>query len=491
MKKLIPGLALLFNILLAVSQNRDRQSERQGRDRKGGRRGGQARNNVRPTPVFVTEVPERDYDHILGRPTADSITLSLAAYRTGEFSLEYGLESGSYLVKRDIGPLVSGEVKDVDILSLRGNWRYYYRVQHRMPGDDSYHHSDEFTFHTQRPSGRSFRFTIQADSHLDSGVVPEKYERTLANALTDQPDFHIELGDTFMVDKYGDYRQSSKQYLAQRYYFSRLCHSVPQFFVLGNHDGEFGYRDTGGWSAGMRLKYFPNPIPNHFYTGNEDRHRTLGYLEDYYAWNWGDALFVVLDPFWYTTQRRGDQWSKTLGARQYHWLKKTLESSDASFKFIFIHYLVGGLNNETRGGKSIAHLYEWGGRNKDGQNEWNEKRPNWSMPIHDLLTQNNVSIVFHGHDHLYAKEDLDGIVYQEVPQPGHRRFGNTRNAEEYGYRDGVVLSSSGHLRVSVSSSKCQVEYIYSFLPEEERNGHRNGEIAHSYSIHAKDSKENH
>ena len=28
------------------------------------------------------------------------------------------------------------------------------------------------------------------------------------------------------------------------------------------------------------------------------------------------------------------------------------------------------------------------------------------------------SIVFHGHDHLYARQDLDGIVYQEVPQPG-------------------------------------------------------------------------
>jgi hypothetical protein len=39
------------------------------------------------------------------------------------------------------------------------------------------------------------------------------------------------------------------------------------------------------------------------------------------------------------------------------------------------------------------------------------------MPIHQLLVRNKVAAVFHGHDHLFAKQDLDGIVYQEVPQP--------------------------------------------------------------------------
>lgn len=210
------------------------------------------------------------------------------------------------------------------------------------------------------------------------------------------------------------------------------------------------------WSATMRKNYFPNPIPNEFYTGNNDKHRTLGHLEDYYAWEWGDALFIVLDPFWYTTNRRGNQWSKTLGEQQYHWLKQTLETSDSKFKFVFLHYLVGGLNNETRGGKSIAHLYEWGGWNQQGQYEWTQMRPGWEMPIHDLLKANGVSIVFHGHDHLFA--------------------------EEYGYRDGVILSSSGHLRIGVSEEKVVVDYVYSFLPNEERGRLKNGQIAHSYTV---------
>ena len=97
----------------------------------------------------------------------------------------------------------------------------------------------------------------------------------------------------------------------------------------------------------------------------------------------------------------------------------TLETSDHKFKFVLLHYLVGGLNNETRGAKSIAHLYEWGGHNADGVNEWRAMRPGWEI---SLLVKNIV--VFHGHDHLYAKEELDGVIYQEV------RFGNTRSALE-------------------------------------------------------------
>jgi hypothetical protein len=468
-----------------TDDNRDNGQGR--RPRGGGSRGGQTRGIMMPTPAFRTEVPERSFDHILGRPTDSSVTVSVAAYQALEFYIEHGSSSGQYPGRIAVGSLAAGQTKEVDISSLRANTRYFYRLRHRASNGD-YTTSPEYTFHTQRAPGSPFVFTVQADSHLDFGIVPEKYEQTLANALADKTDFHIELGDTFMVDKYTDYRRADKQYLAQRYYFSRLCHSAPLFFVLGNHDGEFGHRDTGGrdnmavWSANMRKTYFPNPSPNDFYTGNQDRHRELGQLEDYYAWEWGDALFVALDPFWYSTNRRGGQWAKTLGERQYNWLKRSLENSDAQFKFIFLHYLVGGLNNETRGAKSIAHLYEWGGHNTEGVNEWKQQRPGWEMPIHDLLVKHNVSVVFHGHDHLYAREELDGIVYQEVPQPGHRRFGNTRSASEYGYRDGVILSSSGHVRVTVSAAKAVVDYVYSFLPNEERNGLKNGQVADSYTI---------
>ncbi len=82
---------------------------------------------------------------------------------------------------------------------------------------------------------------------------------------------------------------------------------------------------------------------------------------------------------------------------------------------------------------------------------------------------------------LYAKEEMDGIIYQAVPQPGHPRFGNVRSAEEYGYQ-GEVISSSGHLRINVSSDSARVDYVRAYLPKDETSRRTNGEISASYIV---------
>ena len=67
-------------------------------------------------------------------------------------------------------------------------------------------------------------------------------------------------------------------------------------------------------------------------------------------------------------------------------------------------------------------------------------------------------------------QDLDGIVYQLVPQPGHPK-GSSRNAAEYGYKSGVILGGSGHLRVTVAANNAQVDYV-----------RVDKSVAHSYKI---------
>ena len=54
------------------------------------------------------------------------------------------------------------------------------------------------------------------------------------------------------------------------------------------------------------------------------------------------------------------------------------------------------------------------------------------------------------------------MIYQEVPQPGHPR-GTTRSAAEYGYRGGVILPSSGILRVRVTPTETAVDYLQTKL----------------------------
>jgi hypothetical protein len=350
--------------------------------------------------------------------------------------------------------------------------------------------SDEFTFHTQRSPGSSFVFTVQSDSHLDENTSGEVYLQTLANARKDSPDFHFELGDTFMTGKYVRPELSEPQYLAQRFYLGSLCHSAGLFFALGNHDGESGSRGSTIWATKTRKKLFPNPAPDGFYTGNEQSEKEVGLPEDYYQWKWGDAQFIVLDPFRYTTQRGrdGNNWSWTLGDKQYHWLKASLENVSAKYRFVFLHHLVGGAVTNSRGGVEVASLWEWGGRGASGENEFSKYRPGWDAPIHDLLVKHGVSIVFHGHDHLFIKQDLDGIVYQLVPQPGHPRTGHTNSAAEYGYLSGEIQSSSGYIRVRVDPDSARADYVRTYLPTSESQRNRNGEVSFSYLVPSRSGK---
>jgi hypothetical protein len=322
--------------------------------------------------------------------------------------------------------------------------------------------------------------------------------------LADSPDFHLDLGDTFMCEKHtgplialvqsaSDWATVNARYVYERANFGVISESVPLFLVNGNHEGELGWLLDGTaqnlpiWVTLARQKYFPNPVPDSFYSGDSTSESYVGQRAAWYAWTWGDALFIVLDPFWYTTTKTNNNgWVYTLGSRQYEWLKSTLSSSTARFKFVFIHNLVGGLGGQMRGGVEAAPYYEWGGLNSDGTSGFASKRSTWSMPIHQLLVTYGVTAVFHGHDHLYAKQDLDGIVYQEVPQPSAVNFSNvaTLAAESY-YAAGTILASSGHMRVMVTPTKITAEYVRAWLSKNETSTRKNRQVDDSWSIDAK------
>jgi hypothetical protein len=190
-------------------------------------------------------------------------------------------------------------------------------------------------------------------------------------------------------------------------------------------------------------------------------------------------LFIVIDPYWYTKTK--PDWGWTLGVDQYNWLKSVLTTSHARFKFVFCHQLVGGSGTDGRGGSEFVDLFEMGGRNTDLSWGFDKYRVGWSKPIHTLLMENNATIYFHGHDHFYAKQDKDGIVYQEVPQPSLKTYA-TNPAAQYGYVNGVIIPSRGYLLVTVSDTTTKVEYIRTYLPSEENAQRHNRDVSHSYTI---------
>ncbi|MGB2499924.1 MAG: YHYH protein [Mariniblastus sp.] len=494
-----------------ANQDRERNGQQKGNQQRGGKNQSGSRLGGYETPPPANNVPKHDYNILLGRPTDTSITVSVLLFDNADALISYGDSPDEISTNTKPHKVVAGTPVEIEIDGLKPNQDYFYQLKYRNAGQTQTKTSNVYSFNTQRAPTSSFRFTVQADSHLDENTSGDVYLTTLRNALRDDSDFHVALGDTFMTGKYVRPELAEPQYLAQRYYLGSLCHSTPLFFCLGNHDGESskggrGKSKSGGknrnrddqeivenptrnWSVDARKKYIPNPFPNlkdtkSFYSGNEVIVDNVGQIEDYYAWDWGNSLFIVLDPFWYSggqSRTEGNHWHQTLGDAQYRWLEKTLSTSKAKFKFVFIHHLIGGADRNNRGGVHSAPFFEWGGKELDGTDTFSKNRPKWKLPIHDLLVKNDVSVVFHGHDHLYAKEELDGIIYQAVPQPGHPRFGNVRSAEEYGYH-GEVISSSGHLRISVSSDFARVDYVRAYLPKDETSQRTNGEIGSSYLI---------
>ena len=202
---------------------------------------------------------------------------------------------------------------------------------------------------------------------------------------------------------------------------------------------------------------------------------------------WGDALFVALDPYWFThsRSRKADGgWGRTLGEEEYLWLKETLEQSSSIFKFVFIHDLVGGTEDSMRGGAEAAKYFEWGGDDPDSRYLFDEMRPGWGEPIHELLKRSGVNIVFHGHDHFFAHQEYDGVTYQLVPQPSRSTGGDsTRMANEYGYNQGSFLPSSGYLKVAVTSHTTVVSYVQMPTMRNRGEGHPEPRIDYEYKVY--------
>ena len=454
--------------------------------------------------LFLRETDAPPFDVLLGRPTDQSIAISILATNDLEAYCEFGPDPDMAAGCSALLHLTANDPGEVTLDGLQANGLYSYRICYRVPGATNFSATAARTFHTRRAEPNSFTFAIEADPHhLDND--PAVWQVALSNMLADNPDFLIDLGDTFMDEKIGATTYAEVAQLRRDVrtgFFGLIGHSVPLFLVNGNHDAELGWlldgttNNLAGWGAAARNEYFPCPQPGGFYSGRTELEPPLpGARDGFYSFRWGGALFVMLDPFWFATTKPGagpDIWDWTLGANQYAWLRETLSNSTAALKLVFIHHLVGGgFDGAARGGLEFAKYGEWGGFNINDTWGFDSHRPGWTMPIQNLLLSNGVNAVFHGHDHLFVKQDLDGdgdgraeLVYQEVPQPSRINYNNTVDAATYGYTNGIIQGNSGHLRVTVSSSNAVVDYVRAYLPEDEGHGNTNRMVTYSYTLPA-------
>ncbi len=503
----------------------------------------------------ASDGPASTFSQILGRPSDKSVSISVLSAVAGEAFVEYGVESGVYATNTPVRTVDAGVPAEFDLAGLLPGTSYVYRVQTRLAGAAAFTSRGESSFRTQRKRGETFIFDVQGDSHperLGKMYDPELYVQTMNNVANDGPDFYFLMGDDFSIERLIEQGNKSQDavdaiYAQQRGFLGIVGKSTPLMLVNGNHEQAAKYLLDGTANsfavlAGKaRTTFFPLPAPGGIYTGNTKPVEHIGLLRDYFAWEWGDALFVVIDPYWHSdvpvdneagvralqrdagrggggrgaelenaaggeqaASRRGkgnrDLWQITLGDEQYKWLQSTLTESNARFKFVFSHHVSG----TGRGGVEVAPFYEWGGQDRrgggggrnrqvaaDAQPEavpargldrFFQARPTWEKPIHALMRDTGVTIFFQGHDHLYARQELDGVIYQTCPNPADPTF-TAFNREAY--KSGDIFSNSGHLRVTVTGGEdasCRVEYVRSARTGDEAEHGKNGSIVHAYTV---------
>lgn len=404
---------------------------------------------------------------LLYAPTADGIRIAAVLAERDDVHVEVCAE-GTEATARFAGRLAGEDVVAFEVGGLRPATRYGYRM---VRGTTEL---ADGSFTTARPPGQAFSFDVITDTHvfvrdfsprelarypLDPDELAEYsaqkahaeqvLPRVAANVAADAPDFLVHLGDVIDLHGLGNFNDPPpdasfirRGYLDYRRLLGALPTRVPHVLAIGNWDGENGDYPRADIEAAraQRRLYLPNPGPATYPEGG-------GPNDDWFAWTWGDALFVVLNVMTYTTTSHRlwsdpgapDDW--TLGADQLQWLEATLARSSARWKMIFVHHAVGGAGPDEvsaaygRGGGLAAHVGE-------------------QARVHALMREHGAQIFFYGHDHVFTDMVVDGIHYTLAGRAGTNwLFGS----ETLGYP--VVWRDSGHVRVHVEPTSLRVELV--------------------------------
>src|SRR4051812_21156127 len=313
--------------------------------------------------------------------------------------------------------------------------------------------------------GTPFTFALITDSHIEprdpippgETVIDDFYglmEATLLTVTAEvgaaKPDFVINLGDMLDYHLFGfnapppDAAWARLGYLNYRRLLGDTVGHAAHFPVIGNWDGESGCNtaDEIERSMSQRLLYAPGPGPNTYPEGGSAN-------GDYYAFTWGDALFIVLNVMTYTPTCHllgsgpgvADDW--TLGAAQLGWLEQTLAHATSKWRFLFIHHTVGGAAGDPddtaygRGGGQAAYVGE-------------------QATIHAMMLQYGVQVFFYAHDHVFTDMVVDGIHYL---LPGSAGAPWKFDSSQTGYAH--YWPDSGYARISVTPASAEIDLVSS------------------------------
>lgn len=472
-----------------------------------------------PTPDGFGELME--VREGLFRPTARGATIHWIPNGVVESQVLAGRSESELAVVYD---QTSADPVRVVLDQFDGMREFHWQIRHRRKGQEKWQTTPTARCRLARRPGETFTAALFADSHFDSARNhPKTRENITLGAqavIDDHPDFGVFIGDEVGITvgylrKEPGVRQDASlamtRWLEWRQFIGALLANVPTFFVLGNHEGEAGYYQDMNlkgdifaqrWSTIARKRYFLNPLPTTYPEGGEDegwrgsadRESTGGAdegncspLENYFAWTWGDALFAVIDVHRYTkvgrnTPRRPEDWS--LGAPQRLWLEHVLGQSNARWKFVLSHHVVGGSKWDSSGRQAQpAYAYGRGGAQYCRIGE--------QAMLTDIMKKHGAQFFVYGHDHIFAHQQAEGIHYiccgrpTRVPNTWVTAPGFMEAYGDYRARDPhAFIMDVGYTRLTVSPSEVVFEYVKTGMdPDGNENIKANvGDVVHRVAV---------
>jgi hypothetical protein len=352
-------------------------------------------------------------------------------------------------------------------------------------------------FVTARPRGAPFTFLVFSDTHvfpariepeIPAEAAPEpafleaamesvfwyrttrervaaEFELVFEQMNRERPDFAVSLGDVFDLHGRAFNWAFTSQELADAAHLDArravsLLHDCGTLYqALGNWEAESGCHPEAqrGFARDARLRHANNPRPDTSPLGGSS-------VEDYFAFEWGDLLGIVLNVRGYTptahhmdpaepASGRPDDF--TLGAAQKEFLSGVLSRFDAPHKALFLHHVVGG----NAGNPWDSSYGRGGGRAaKVGEQAW----------VHDLCARHGANVIFYGHDHVFTEMEVDGVRYA---LPGTTSAPWRFSREETGYEK--FWTESGYARVKVAPAAMDVEFVS-----------LGGEVLHAFTVPA-------
>ena len=236
-----------------------------------------------------------------------------------------------------------------------------------------------------------FSFIVMGDNRSGDDI----YTKIISLAMDQKPDFIVNVGD--MITNPGNKSQWKNFWTLSKPI------TVPYFLIVGNHD----VHRKALFSERTYKEQVDLP-------GNEL----------YYSFVAGNSLFVVLDSVLADHERR-------ITGEQLTWLEGILLNSDKKHKFVFLHHPL-----YTEPGKWYH------------SNDCLDIYPQDRDRLEALFVKAKVDAVFAGHEHVYNRKKVDGILHITAGGSGAPIFAKDEDGGFYHF-----------VQVTVDGDKVRAEVV--------------------------------